>query len=177
MTDRRSPELLFTGLKDRRLVTPDWQPSDPVPIDGVAVKGITSVYAENGILTEIYRQDWQIDDLPVAQVFQKLLYPGNFSAWHMHRHTTDRLFCALGRVKIVLFDGRAESPTARAIAEYRVGAERPALLVVPPGVWHGVLCLGHDPALVINAVDAAYSYDDPDHWRLPADTPLIPYSI
>jgi len=33
------------------------------------------------------------------------------------------------------------------------------------------------PSILVNLVDAAYSYDDPDHWRLPPDTPEIPYSL
>jgi dTDP-4-dehydrorhamnose 3,5-epimerase len=35
--------------------------------------------------------------------------------------------------------------------------------------------IGDGPAAVLNAVDRAYDYEDPDHWRLPADTPEIPY--
>lgn len=168
---------LIQGVKDKQLVTPDWQPSDPVPISGVKIRAITNVLSDRGYLTEIYRRDWRTDDLPVDQIFQTLLPPGSVSAWHMHRHTTDRLFCGYGRVKIVLFDGRADSPTARNIAEYRLGAERPALVIVPHGVWHGVKALDGNPALLINAVDIAYSYADPDHWRLPADSPEIPYRI
>jgi dTDP-4-dehydrorhamnose 3,5-epimerase len=31
------------------------------------------------------------------------------------------------------------------------------------------------PALVLNLVDRPYRYEDPDRWRLPPDTPEIPY--
>lgn len=168
---------LIQGVKDPQLVQPDWEPSHPVPIAGVRIKSINNVLSDNGCLTEIYRRDWALDGLPVAQVFQKLLTPGMVSAWHAHRHTTDRLFIGGGQAKIVLYDGRATSPTAGALAEYRFGVERPALLVVPPGIWHGVKALNGQPALIINLVDRAYAYQDPDHWRLPADSPDIPYRI
>lgn len=170
-------DWMLQGVKDPQLVKPDWQPSDPVPIDGVRIKAMANVLADNGCLTEIWRRDWGLDDLPVAQVFQKLLGVGGVSAWHAHRHTTDRLFIGLGRAKVVLYDGRVDSPTRGALAEYRLGVERPALLLVPPGVWHGVKALNGRPALIINVVDRAYDYEDPDHWRLPADSPDIPYRI
>jgi dTDP-4-dehydrorhamnose 3,5-epimerase len=49
------------------------------------------------------------------------------------------------------------------------------LVVVPPGVWHGVQNTGSVPGLLLNVVDRAYCYEEPDHWRLPADTANIPY--
>jgi dTDP-4-dehydrorhamnose 3,5-epimerase len=30
---------------------------------------------------------------------------------------------------------------------------------------------------VINIVDRAYDYHDPDHWRVPDDSPHIPFSF
>jgi hypothetical protein len=57
------------------------------------------------------------------------------------------------------------------------GHERPLLVVAPPGVWHGLKALGATPSLTLNLVDRAYSYETPDHWRLPPDTPEIPFSL
>jgi len=48
-------------------------------------------------------------------------------------------------------------------------------VVVPPGVWHGLIATGIVPALVLNLPDRAYAYEEPDHWRLPPDSPQIPY--
>jgi dTDP-4-dehydrorhamnose 3,5-epimerase-like enzyme len=33
------------------------------------------------------------------------------SAWHTHEFTADRLFVNMGRIKVVLYDDRADSPT------------------------------------------------------------------
>jgi dTDP-4-dehydrorhamnose 3,5-epimerase len=49
--------------------------------------------------------------------------------------------------------------------------------VIPSGVWHGVQNLQATESRVLNLVDVAYEYEDPDHWRLPADTAEIPYSF
>jgi len=49
--------------------------------------------------------------------------------------------------------------------------------VVPPRVWHGVENSGTNPAVLINAVNLAYQYEDPDHWRLPSNSPDIPFDF
>ncbi|UUY09033.1 dTDP-4-dehydrorhamnose 3,5-epimerase family protein [Pseudomonas sp. J452] len=163
------------GRKDSRLVDADWAPASLQKIEGVRIKAIANMLGDRSRLTEIWRRDWLLDNQPIEQVFQSLLEPGAITAWHCHAHTLDRMFCALGRLKLVLFDARAESPTQGNVIELRIGEERPMLVTVPPGVWHGVACLGSRPALLVNLVDSAYDYDDPDHWRLPLDTPDIPY--
>jgi dTDP-4-dehydrorhamnose 3,5-epimerase len=49
------------------------------------------------------------------------------------------------------------------------------MMVIPIGVWHGLQNLGSADALMLNFPTRAYDYEDPDHFRLPFDTPEIPY--
>ncbi len=63
----------------------------------------------------------------------------------------------------------------RAVSELVLGLHGPGLVVVPPGVWHGVQNLLNRPSAVVNMPDRAYRYEAPDHWRLPPDTDQIPY--
>jgi dTDP-4-dehydrorhamnose 3,5-epimerase len=178
MSDRGAPaDRILSGEPDPQTVTSDWMPIEVSSIDGVVTKEIRNVLTGSGALTEIWRSAWQLDGLPVDQVFQRWLNPGAVTGWHAHGVTTDRLFCSAGTVRISLFDGRRSSPTARNIWHRTIGAARPTLIVIPPGVWHGVKSIGPDPALVLNLVDRAYGYEAPDHWRLPPDTPDIPYSL
>ncbi|HVR38279.1 MAG TPA: hypothetical protein VMU84_04235 [Thermoanaerobaculia bacterium] len=48
-------------------------------------------------------------------------------------------------------------------------------MIIPPRVWHGVQNIAPGVSIVLNLVDQAYRYEDPDHWRVPADSPEIPY--
>jgi len=161
--------------KDQQSITADWQPAREDAIAGVIVYEIRNVLKDTGVLTEMYRRDWNLDSGTVAQVFQVVLDPGSVSAWHAHGETQDRLFASQGRVKIVLFDAREGSPSRGVLSELRLGRERPALVTIPPGVWHGVQNVGAGPAVIVNLVDREYQYEDPDHWRLPPDSPEIPY--
>jgi dTDP-4-dehydrorhamnose 3,5-epimerase len=163
------------GRKDAASITADWNTLQD-PIEGVRVREVKNVLKSNGdVLCEIFRREWLPEEGVVDQVFQSVINPGNVSAWHVHRHTTDRLFVSQGVLRIVLYDARADSPSYQRVVEYRFGAVRPALLIIPPGVWHGVQNISNIPALLLNLVDSAYCYDDPDHWRLPPDTEKIPY--
>ena len=164
------------STKDKHSISSDWEPFQEL-INGVRVKEIKNVLKENGFLTEIFRADWALDEGEVQQVFQVFLSPGGISAWHAHQFTSDRFFVSYGLVKVVLFDARLDSPTNNLINEFRLGLVRPSLLVVPPGVWHGVQNISTDHSCIINLVNRAYTYEDPDHWRLPVDTPKIPYSF
>lgn len=164
------------AARDAQSITADWEPLQP-PIAGVVVREVRNVMKDNGYLTEIWREDWKLDALDVAQVFQVVLQPGAISAWHVHQHATDRLFANHGQLKIVLFDARAGSPTERRISVFRCGTARPMLIVVPPGVWHGVQNVGAIPASLVNLPDRAYAYEAPDHWRLPPHTAHVPYSF
>ena len=90
--------------------------------------------------------------------------------------TIDRLFVNQGLLKVVLYDGREDSPTHGKIIELHAGDPRPTFLVLPAGIWHGLQNIGTTDALLLNLPSRGYDYADPDHWRLPFDTPEIPYS-
>jgi dTDP-4-dehydrorhamnose 3,5-epimerase len=85
------------------------------------------------------------------------------------------LFVNQGHLKAVLYDGRENSATYGMINEVLLGDTRPAFLVIPIGVWHGMQNLGTCDVLVLNHPSQAYNYQDPDHWRLPYDIDKIPY--
>ena len=165
---------MIDAVKDTQSITPDWSIPQEL-IDGVMLKEVRNVPKENGVLTEIFRAEWDLGDPAVDQIFQMSLVPGAISAWHMHRETTDRLFVTQGQMKIVLYDDRADSATHSLVNEFCLGAWRPGLVVVPRGVWHGLQNLHHQPSTILVAVDRAYRYEDPDHWRVPHDSAEIPY--
>lgn len=167
--------MIEGARKDGQLVTDGWQKVGAA-IDGVVSREVLHVLRDHGIITENYRSEWDPTGLPVVHVYQSRLFPGAIGAWSCHAQSLDRLFVNQGHVKIVLYDGREGSPTAGQLMELHVGDARPTFLVVPPGVWHGLHNLGASDALMLNFPSHAYDYQDPDHYRLPWDTPQIPYS-
>lgn len=169
--------LSGNATKDAQTLTAQWTPAAMRLIDGVSVREVLNVPKHNGYLTELFRREWFADAEPVDQVFQVVLEPGAISAWHAHAQTLDRLFIAYGVARVVLYDARDDSPTRGLVNEFRFGTVRPALINIPPRVWHGVQNPGSAPCVIVNLVDRAYDYEDPDHFRLPVGAAEIPFAF
>lgn len=120
------------------------------PIDGVALRPTRPVPHEDGHVTEVARAGWEILGRPIVQVHITTTFPGRIRAWGLHQLSTDRLFVVSGLVKIVLFDGRNDSPTHGAVNEFVVSEKNPALLIVPPNLYHGWKNIGATEAIIIN---------------------------
>lgn len=176
MTTRTRTSWLPPGaVRDHQSTDADWNFVGRRLIDGVVVREVRNVPKSNGMVTEIFRRDWFDREIEIDQVFQAIVESGCVSAWHAHAETTDRLFVNQGLIRVVLYDSRPDSPTHGLVNEFVMGLHRPGLVVVPPRVWHGVQNLLNRPGALLNLPDRGYQYAEPDHWRLPADTPLIPY--
>jgi len=80
-----------------------------------------------------------------------------------------------GMVKVALYDVRDNSPTRGVVEEYFLGEQNPILLKIPVGVIHGYKTIGVEPSLLINFPTQLYNRADPDEYRLPWNTPDIPY--
>jgi dTDP-4-dehydrorhamnose 3,5-epimerase len=167
--------MLTSAKKDGQQVTSNWDKIQEL-IDGISVTEVRHVPRDHGVITEMYRPEWDPTKLPVVHIYQSRLFVGALGAWSCHARSIDRLFVNEGHVKVVLYDGREDSPTFGKINEINVGDARPTFLVVPTGVWHGLQNVGPCDALVLNFPTEAYRYDDPDHYRLPWDTEEIPYT-
>lgn len=159
--------------KDRAHITADGRLTRTL-LEGSAVRESHHIVTGNGITTELHREDWGIVG-DVRHAIHVALRPGALSAWHLHREKTDHLMVIGGHLRVVLYDGREGSATHGQVDVHHVAGARPQLLVIPPDVWHGVQNIGEGSACFVNYFDVVYDHQDPDEYRLPADTPEIPY--
>lgn len=123
---------------------------------------------------EMLRAD---DDLFIkfGQIYMTTAYPGVVKAWHYHKKQIDNFVVVKGMMKVVLYDGRADSPTYKEINEFFMGEHNPILLQIPAFVYHGFKCISETEAIVINCPTEVYSYENPDEYRLPPHGGEIPY--
>ena len=162
------------GTKDKQSVTSDWEVKAEL-IEGVQVRDVRNIVTRNGITTELFRSEWGIMNGPIEHMIHVTFRPGALSAWHMHKLKTDHVFVVSGLVRTALYDGRDGSPTFGYVNEFHLSHARPQLLVIPPNVFHGLQNLDGGNSTFVNFFDAQYEYEDPDEWRMPHDTPEIPY--
>lgn len=142
------------------------------PIEGVLFRPVRPVSHEDGVLTEIAKTQWpQIGD-PIVQIHVTTTLPGRIRAWGLHRISTDRLFLIKGLVSFVVYDGRLDSPTYNNFNEFKLSERNPALIIIPPNLYHGWKVIGTDEAYIINMPTSSYIYDEPDALDLPYDSSL-----
>ena len=58
--------------------------------------------------------------------------------------------------------------TPEALETYILSERKPALLVVPPGIWHGWMAL-EDETIVLATGSEIYDQDEPDEVRVSPD--------
>jgi dTDP-4-dehydrorhamnose 3,5-epimerase len=143
-------------------------------IHDVKTKKLRVIPDERGRLMEMLRSD---DELFIrfGQAYMTTAYPGVVKAWHYHKKQVDHFVCVKGMMKVVLYDGRPESPSHKEIDEFIIGEHNPLLLQIPPYVFHGFKCISEQEAVVINLPTEPYDYKEPDEYRLPAHGGEIPY--
>jgi dTDP-4-dehydrorhamnose 3,5-epimerase len=143
-------------------------------IDGVRVKKLKVLKDERGRLMEILRSDDDIF-LRFGQVYMTTAYPDVVKAWHYHRRQTDNFTCIRGKMLLVLYDPRDDSPTQGDVDRFEISLDNPMVVQIPQGVYHGFKAVGEDEAVVINVVTRPYDHDDPDEYRVDAFDNDIPF--
>jgi len=110
-----------------------------------------------------------------GQVYVTTTYPGVVKGWHYHKVQTDNVAVIHGMLKLVLYDAREGSPTKGEVNEFFLGIHNPMLVQIPKGVYHGWKCIGLEEAVVVNSPTEPYNYEKPDEYRVPFDSPTVPY--
>jgi dTDP-4-dehydrorhamnose 3,5-epimerase len=147
-------------------------------IDGAKLIELTRHVDDRGYLYEvIHATD---DFLPKFGQVYVVSSPvrGTIRAFHKHEVLWDYFCVVRGTAKIILAKASEEDVqlasnnggkhTPEALETYILSERKPALLVVPPGVWHGWMAL-EDETIVLATGSEIYDQDEPDEMRIPPD--------
>lgn len=105
-------------------------------IDGVNVIPLKRIPDERGTVHHMLsRSDPHF--IEFGEIYFTTIYSQVVKGWHRHREMTLNYACIWGRIKLVLYDDRKNSPTAGELHEEFLGPENYALVQIPPGVWNG----------------------------------------
>jgi dTDP-4-dehydrorhamnose 3,5-epimerase len=162
------------GTKDSQSVLPNGMRAALSKIAGVHIHELANVLTRSGFLTEVFRTDWPAIGITVHQINWVQLNPAAVTDWHSHSKQTDHIVGVNGNIKLALWDDREGSSTKGATDVVRIGAIRPVMVIVPPGVWHGLRNESGEAAGYINIIDECYDYAKPDNWRLAPRAQEIP---
>jgi dTDP-4-dehydrorhamnose 3,5-epimerase len=143
-------------------------------IQDVQVIPLTAHMDDRGYLIEIARHAGDLEPHGVVHQFGQVylvgdLVAGIIRAYHKHAELWDWFFISHGSAKFVLKDDRPESATYGEMMTIIAGERKPALIVVPPGVYHGWMSLEADTQMVSTA-SHTYNREQPDEVRISPDS-------
>ncbi len=78
---------------------------------------------------------------------------------------------------MVTYDVRPDSPTRGKVCSLAMSERDPFTVNIPAHVWHATRTLGTVDSIIVNFPTEPFDHANPDKYRLPVDTPLIPYSF
>jgi dTDP-4-dehydrorhamnose 3,5-epimerase len=142
--------------------------------DGVTVHRSTTIIDDRGSLFELFDPRWGWHPGPVHGFYAMTIRPGRAKGWALHREHADRYAIVLGEMQLVLYDVRPDSPTRGGTFSIVMSEFDRCQVNIPPLVWHGSRALGSRDVLMVNAPTALYDHANPDKYRLPLDSPLMP---
>lgn len=141
-------------------------------IEGVALEPLRQFADDRGAVYRVFRNYGH--DVSIDEVYISRVNHGIVKGWKRHRRMTQRFAVPYGSMRLVLFDGRQNSPTRGSIMETTLDVkDNYALLTVPPGVWYAFGCLSPDFALMLNVADMIHEDNEAD--VLPLENDLINY--
>jgi dTDP-4-dehydrorhamnose 3,5-epimerase len=145
--------------------------------EGVIVHYTPTHADERGSVFEIYDSRWRLQPEPVVFAHCCTIRPGYVKGWGLHKKHDDRHFVLQGEMELVLFDPRPESSTYGQVCKLALTEYNRGLVCIPKFVWHAEHNVGSKDVVLVDLPTAPYDHADPDKFRLPIDTPLIPYSF
>ena len=107
-----------------------------------------------------------------GEIYFTSIYRGVVKGWHRHRDMTLNYACISGRIKLVLYDDRRDSPTKETLMERFLGPDDYSLVSIPPGVWSGFKGMAEE-SLVANC--ATHPHDPSRTERIDPFGDRIPY--
>lgn len=167
---------LAAATRDRQTVRDDGSPIARLT-DGVRMHQSPTFADARGSVVEMFDPRWNWHPDPLVFVYSFTIRPGFAKGWNLHKEHEDRYFVLQGEMELVLYDPRPESPTRGEVCRLVLSEHNRQIVNVPRNVWHADHNIGSKDVVVVNFPTMAYDHANPDKYRLPIDTPLIPYSF
>lgn len=140
-------------------------------IDGVSVVPLARIPDERGTIYHMLRRT-DPHFVEFGEIYFSSIYRGVIKGWHRHRLMVLNYACVRGRIKLVLYDERPDSPSKGHIQEEFLGPDDYSLVVIPPGIWTGFKGMAEE-SLVANC--ASLPHDPSNTERLDPSSDRIPY--
>jgi dTDP-4-dehydrorhamnose 3,5-epimerase len=144
---------MHSGAAARRRVPESGRIAD------VVVRRLAPIPDVRGTLCEIHRDAWDVAPRPVQWDFVTT-QPRVLRGVHVHQRRFDYMIVLSGRATLGLTDLRRRGPSFRSSMAIEAMGEAPCMVVIPPGVAHGIYA--HGALSYLYGLTAAWDGSDED---------------
>ena len=142
-------------------------------IDGVKIITLRQLKDERGGIKMMLKATDE-HFIKFGEIYFSTCWPGAIKAWHIHKTMTLNNAVVSGHAKLVLYDGRENSPTKGELMEIFMGEDNYVLVQIPPGITNGYKGYGDKLVILVNC--ATEPHDPNEIIRLdPFDKNVAPY--
>ncbi len=142
-------------------------------IDGVTITDLSQISDSRGSVLHMLRSDSE-DFVGFGECYFSEVFPDSIKAWKYHHKQIQNIAVPVGRLRIVVYDGRELSKTYGNILELDLG--RPDAykrIKIPPKLWYGFACLSSSPTILVNCANIPHDLNDTE--KLEIHDSSIPY--
>jgi dTDP-4-dehydrorhamnose 3,5-epimerase len=107
-----------------------------------------------------------------GEIYFSSVYRDAIKGWHRHKEMTLNYACIWGRVKLVVFDDREDSPSCGQSQEIFLGPDDYSLVVIPPRLWNGFKGMAE---VSVMANCCTHEHDPRRSERVDPHSAAIPY--
>jgi dTDP-4-dehydrorhamnose 3,5-epimerase len=145
-------------------------------IDGVKVVPLKQIIDERGKIMHMLKET-DPHFIKFGEIYFSCAWPGVVKGWHTHSKMTVNNAVMVGHAKLVLYDGREDSPTKGEVMELFIGEDNYCLVQIPPGITNGYKAYGDKLVILANCATEAHDpteigYTDPNDNDIPYDWDL-----
>lgn len=141
-------------------------------IDGVAIYPLRQIKDERGMVMHMLRGDAAHFE-KFGEIYFSVVLPGVVKAWKLHKEMVLNFAVPQGEIKLVIYDGRPDSPTHGVVQEIVTGIDRYGLIRIPNGVWYGFRGEAETSSMIANCATLPHTPGESEQIDMHSTT--IPY--
>lgn len=141
-------------------------------IHGIKIIALKKIPDHRGMIMHMLRADDPHFE-QFGEIYFSTVNPGIVKGWHIHNKMTLNYAVVFGKIRLVLYDPRKDSPSFGAVQEIILSPDNYYLVRVPPFIWNGFQGLSPEPSIVANC--STHPHDPEEIQRLDPDSSEIPY--
>ena len=106
---------------------------------------------DRGKVMHMLRNDSKVFE-KFGEIYFSTIYCGSIKGWHLHKESALNYVCVKGKVKLVLFDDRKDSPSKNQYQELTLSPENYFLVTTPTNIWNGFKGLDKSESIIANCL-------------------------